>query len=100
IDRQVKIRGQRVEPGEIESTIRRLPGVAGAAVLVVASGLVAFVDGEGSVAPARVLAELRATLPSAWVPASVVLVEHLPRLASGKPNASALRALAAASDAG
>jgi len=91
-DRQVKLRGQRVELGEVEAALRRAAGVEEAAVEVVGSGagrrLVGFVapgaDGVREV--------LEATLPPAWLPDRVVALPLLPRLPSGKLDRAALRA--------
>ncbi len=90
-DRQVKLRGQRVELGEIEAALRRLPGVDEAAVELQGRGavqhLVAFVAPETD----RVLEALAAVLPAAAVPERVVARPELPRLPSGKLDRAALR---------
>jgi acyl carrier protein len=96
-DDQVQVRGQRVEPGEVESRLAALPGVHAAAVLARtgAAGdvrLVAFVvadDAELGTLEAR----LRAELPAACVPSIWVALAELPRNAAGKLDRAALRAL-------
>ncbi len=94
-DDQVKIRGFRIELGDVEAALRRLPSVRQAAARVVARGsdheLAAFVvPGEASVAVEAIKAELRARVPEAMVPARIVLLAELPRLANGKIDRQAL----------
>ncbi|MEU4333849.1 amino acid adenylation domain-containing protein [Micromonospora lupini] len=95
-DGQVKIRGNRVELGEIEQTLLEHEGVREAAVTVrhLASGhpqLVAYVTPPGSP-----VAELRAwlarRLPDYMVPALFVHLDHLPVTPSGKTDRRALPA--------
>ncbi len=104
-DRQVKINGVRVEPGDTEATLRGLPGVADAAVLVHDDGaapvLVAFVvpaHGHHAAAnPTRLARSLRprlaALLPPQQVPTRIHAVPAIPLLPSLKPDLSALRAM-------
>ncbi|WP_299033072.1 amino acid adenylation domain-containing protein [uncultured Pseudokineococcus sp.] len=96
-DRQVKLRGQRVELGEVETALRRLPGVREAAVEVVHEGRPRLV---GLVAPRELDATglreaLAGVLPPAWVPDAVAVLDALPRVASGKLDRAALRRRAA-----
>ena len=74
LDHQVKVRGFRIEPGEVEAALRGLPGIRDAVVLAREDrsgerSLVAYVVGEGD---ARTSAELREALargcPSTWCP--------------------------------
>ncbi|SEH60444.1 type I polyketide synthase [Magnetospirillum fulvum] len=96
IDSQAKIRGHRVEPGEIETCLRRHPAVREAVIAVrpgVAGGsdLVAYVvlaAGAGEVDPVRHAVE--AELPSFLHPASWVVLDSLPLLPNGKVDAAAL----------
>ena len=98
IDTQVKVRGYRVEPGEVETILVRHPGVQAAAV-------VARHDGRGRVRlvgylvprqPAPTAAEVRvflaASLPEPLVPSDLVFLEALPLTAHGKVDRRALPA--------
>ncbi|MBN1519413.1 MAG: amino acid adenylation domain-containing protein, partial [Spirochaetales bacterium] len=87
-DGQVKIRGHRVEPAELERALGECPGVAEAAVSVRrdAGGepyLSAFVSPAGLDAVA-VLAWLRGRLPGYLVPARLTVLERLPVNRNGK----------------
>jgi amino acid adenylation domain-containing protein len=94
IDDQVKIRGHRVEPAEVESAMRAVPGVTGAAVVVLprAAGgvrLVAYVAGVDLTAN-EVRAELAGALPEWMLPSTVVVLEELPLNVNGKVDRRAL----------
>lgn len=90
LDRQVKVRGYRVEPAELEAALARLPGVQRAAVRVVThddggKGLVAYVlEGATAVDRAVVLAALRDRLPKHLVPDDVVVLGRFPLTMHGK----------------
>ncbi|HEX3527349.1 MAG TPA: amino acid adenylation domain-containing protein [Thermoanaerobaculia bacterium] len=91
IDGQVKVRGFRIEPGEIEAALASVAGVADAAVvlrrgLAGGDGLVAYAVAEpGAALAGPTLREhLKRRLPDYMVPAQVVLVESLPLTANGK----------------
>lgn len=96
-DRQVKIRGLRIEPAEIEHVLAGHPAVGQAAVTVVdtAAGpaLAGYaVPAEGTPAPdPRELREhLRARLPDYMVPATLTLLDAFPVTANGKTDLAAL----------
>ncbi|HYH80774.1 MAG TPA: amino acid adenylation domain-containing protein [Longimicrobium sp.] len=88
-DEQVKVRGVRVEPGEVEAALAALPGVREAAVAVRGGALVAYVAG-GAPPAAELLALLRAHLPDAAVPTRYVALAELPRTPGGKLDRRAL----------
>ena len=94
MDRQLKIRGFRVEPGEVEAALREHPEVRDAAVGVRPgpdgeARLVAWVVGGGD-AGLEILAFLRGRLPEFMIPAAVVPVEALPVTTNGKLDRAAL----------
>ncbi|MGH3939862.1 MAG: amino acid adenylation domain-containing protein [Pseudonocardiaceae bacterium] len=95
-DRQVKIRGQRVEPGQVESALHRSAGVKDAVVVVrddptFGSSLVAYVEAEPGVSEETIRADLALRLPEAMVPRAIVLLERIPRSPlNGKIARSAL----------
>ncbi|WP_155373481.1 non-ribosomal peptide synthetase [Catellatospora vulcania] len=96
IDDQLKVRGHRIEPGEVEAFLRAAESVVDAAVTVSADGdaLVAYVVGAPD--PARLREQLAAGLPGYLVPSVFLLVEQLPRNANGKLDRAALAGLAGA----
>ena len=102
IDNQVKLRGFRVELGEIESVLREHASVVESAVVAVESAggrseLAAYIVldpacSDEADARADLLAFQREKLPDYMVPSSVTFVERLPLLPSGKLDRNALPA--------
>jgi len=95
IDHQVKVRGFRIETGEIEATLVRHPGVSAAVVLAEggeAPRLVAHVVGEGGEVPAveELRAHLASSLPEYMVPALFVAHDELPLTRNGKVDRAEL----------
>ncbi|MFI6499018.1 amino acid adenylation domain-containing protein [Nonomuraea typhae] len=93
-DGQVKVRGHRVELGEIERVLAEHPRVKAAAAALAAGQVLrgyAVPDGPGT-HPAELLGHLRARLPEAAVPAEVILLPALPLTANGKVDRAALPA--------
>jgi acyl-coenzyme A synthetase/AMP-(fatty) acid ligase len=96
-DHQIKLRGYRIEPGEIEAALCAEPGIAEAVVLVrgtpeAGERLVAYVTGRpGQPIPgaAALQSAVAAKLPSYMVP-TVVVLPAFPRLPSGKLDRRAL----------
>jgi amino acid adenylation domain-containing protein len=94
-DDQVKVRGYRVELGEVEAALSALPDVAAAAVVAVdgpaGSGLRAYVVAARPGADGAGLRDrLAGRLPEYAVPADVVLLPALPRNPAGKVDRAAL----------
>jgi amino acid adenylation domain-containing protein len=88
-DTQIKIRGHRIEPGEIESRLTRLEGVEQAVVLVRNKDqLIAYVTGDADVAGLR--AQLQPHLPDYMLPAAFVPLAELPLTRNGKLDLKAL----------
>jgi amino acid adenylation domain-containing protein/non-ribosomal peptide synthase protein (TIGR01720 family) len=92
LDQQVKLRGFRIEPGEIECALRTHAEIADAAVAVTAGVLVAYVVPAGGAAPsgAVLAAHLAGLLPDHMVPRRYVPLAALPLTASGKLDRRAL----------
>jgi amino acid adenylation domain-containing protein len=95
-DAQVKVRGFRVEPGEVEAALRGHPGVRDALVAARGEGaerrLVGwFVPADGaSPAAAELRGWLRARLPEHMVPAAFAPLDAVPLTPTGKPDRRAL----------
>ena len=97
LDKQVKLRGHRIELAEIEAAITRCPQVGAAVCLLHGDTtdtrrIVAYVvNGEPSrPPPADLMRILRASLPEYMLPTSVVWLRSLPLNASGKIDRRAL----------
>ncbi|MGB9999694.1 condensation domain-containing protein, partial [Streptomyces pseudogriseolus] len=95
-DGQVKVRGHRVELGEVEEVLRRHPQVSEAVVVarpdaIGSLRLVGYVvaDEAGGV-PSDLASHARAWLPDFMVPSALVALEELPLLPNGKIDRSAL----------
>jgi amino acid adenylation domain-containing protein len=96
-DRQVKIRGIRIEPGEIESRLAEHPGVREAVVVVQESmgerGLAAFFVPAGEApSPSELRAYLARFLPAAMLPGVFVALDELPLTPNAKIDRNALAA--------
>ncbi|RSD09445.1 amino acid adenylation domain-containing protein [Amycolatopsis eburnea] len=89
-DDQVKVRGFRVEPGEVRAVLARHDGVEQAAVVVRDGRLIGYVVGTAE--PAALRAYLAERLPDYLVPSAIVPLAELPRTANGKLDCRALPA--------
>ena len=99
-DTQVKISGFRIEIGEIENALLRLPGVRDGAVVVAeradrSKQLVAFYSGEQPLDVNVLRDRLRESLPEYMIPSAFLWRGALPLTANGKIDRKALTALAA-----
>ena len=108
IDRQIKIRGVRIEPAEIESALMSIAGISKAAVIAADNGtsgkavrLLAFVtpdsnnnsnntDSEHSNLSENTYASLKQLLPSQMLPSKILVVERFPTLSNGKIDTNKL----------
>jgi amino acid adenylation domain-containing protein len=88
-DRQVKVRGFRVEPAEVEAALRGEPGLREAAVVPYRGDLVAYVLLDGRTADGLREA-LAGRLPAYLVPSRVLAVDAMPVTPNGKLDAAAL----------
>ena len=96
LDNQVKIRGVRVEPGELTHALREQDSIDDAAVLVRGDGagkkLVAYVVGADRTPPdvATLQSTLAARLPAALLPSAILVLDALPLTPNGKLDRQAL----------
>ena len=101
IDHQLKVRGHRVEPEEVELALRAVPGITAAAVVMPAASarpgrLTAFVCADATAPdPAALRRRLGETLPDFMLPQAFHVVDALPRGPGGKTDRAALTARAA-----
>jgi amino acid adenylation domain-containing protein len=94
-DFQIKIRGHRIEPGEVEAALRTHPSVRDAVVVAVGDHaqkrLVAHVTGTGELPEGEALQEhVAGLLPAPMVPAQIVWHEQLPLSTNAKIDRKAL----------
>ncbi|MFC0450890.1 non-ribosomal peptide synthetase [Rhodococcus jostii] len=97
VDRQVKIRGVRIEPGEVDAVITRVADVDGAITVARrnaagADALVSYVVPRGSLDVELLRKRLEDVLPSYLVPSAIVVLEAFPLNPSGKIDVKALPA--------
>ena len=105
-DRQLKVRGFRVEPGEIESVLAGHPDIGRVAVVATGPGpggarLAAYYtltraaaagdDAHRPPSAAALRRFLRARLPGYMIPAAFVAVDRMPLTPDGQPAAGALQ---------
>jgi amino acid adenylation domain-containing protein len=96
-DDQIKLHGHRIEPAEIETTLRNCVGVRDAFIVVRKNddgsvrSLAAYVEARSSVrdlSPRDLRSMLQSRLPPYMIPASIHLIEQLPRLPNLKIDRS------------
>ncbi len=98
LDHQIKVRGHRIEPGEIENVLERHPAVRQA--VVVAQGtnatdyqIMAYIVPEGEITAGDLRRFLRDSLPDYMIPAFVQKLDRFPLTPSGKVDRNRLPAV-------
>jgi enterobactin synthetase component F len=94
LDGQIKLRGRRIEPGDVESAILNDPRVRQARVSTSGDQLVAYVVASADVDSLSLKLDLAGRLPAYLVPDRVVLLAHLPVTRHGKADYRAMDATA------
>ncbi|MEU8768366.1 phosphopantetheine-binding protein, partial [Streptomyces griseus] len=92
-DHQVKIRGQRIELGEVENALRDLPGITDAVVIAHTdpnnqTRLAAYTT--GPLSPAQTRTALATTLPETLIPTHITTLDTMPLTPNGKIDRAAL----------
>nr|WP_268893041.1 non-ribosomal peptide synthetase [Paenibacillus lutrae] len=94
IDQQVKIRGNRIELAEIETSLLQLEGVREATVIVLETeagkSLVAYYVADSELANSRLREHMTGELPAVMVPAHYIRLDRLPLSRNGKVDRSRL----------
>ena len=97
IDNQVKIRGNRIEPGEIEHVIKSFPSVKNSIVLTKetghAIGLVAYLVTDDSFVEQDLRNFIGANLPDYMIPSHFFLIDSIPTTVNGKVDRKKLLAI-------
>jgi acyl-coenzyme A synthetase/AMP-(fatty) acid ligase/acyl carrier protein len=94
LDHQIKVRGFRIEAGEVESVLREHPDVRSAVVTAHGDGeerfLAAYVVAHPGASPDALRDYARGRLPAYMVPAAVVVLDRLPLTPNGKVDRASL----------
>lgn len=96
LDDQIKVRGYRIDPGEVEAVLMRQPGVDHAVALgwpvenESAQGIVAFVSGSVG-EPTALHDAVRRELPAYMIPNKIQAISRIPLNSNGKVDRNALR---------
>ena len=91
---QVKLRGQRVELGEIEQVAYQTKGIESATAILINGTIILFcVSDTARITPNDLTEACRRWLPGFMVPADVVLLADVPRTPSGKVDRTELQGL-------
>ncbi|KXK61857.1 hypothetical protein AWW66_11400 [Micromonospora rosaria] len=91
-DVQLKVRGFRAEPGEVEARLGEHPSIAACVVVVAGDRLVAYCvpAGEHGIDPVALRGHVAAQVPAFLVPAAFVALDALPLTRNGKVDRAAL----------
>ena len=91
-DAQIKLRGVRIEPGDIEAVLGRHPAVTAARVITRGDRLVAYYVPAGATTPGTLREHAASLLPVHMVPSEFVEISEFPLTPSGKLDRRALPA--------
>ncbi|MGF1425452.1 amino acid adenylation domain-containing protein [Kitasatospora sp. LaBMicrA B282] len=89
-DRQIKLRGFRIELDEIERALSAHPNVAQSVVLVRDQRLIAYLVTNADLDQTQLRTDLTATLPAYMVPSAIVVLDAIPLTVNGKLDRKAL----------
>jgi amino acid adenylation domain-containing protein len=98
LDRMVKLRGYRIEPGDIENALHTIPGITGAAIVPIEKNesillfAVLTTDGSRTFDSVQLKQELIRHLPDYMLPDRVMTVAQFPQTSSGKTDYAKLHA--------
>ena len=95
VDQQVKVRGYRIEPGEVEAVVRAAPEVTAAVVVAREDTpgdqrLVCYYEAAGQVDEVALRDAIARELPAYMVPTNFVRLNHLPQTPNGKVDRNSL----------
>ncbi|MFL6199516.1 MAG: amino acid adenylation domain-containing protein [Thermoanaerobaculia bacterium] len=90
IDHQVKVRGFRIEPGEVEAALRGHPQVREAVVVARDQRLIAYLTADPPPSADELRELLKARLPEYMLPSAFVVLPGMPLTANGKVDRAAL----------
>jgi amino acid adenylation domain-containing protein len=89
-DRQVQLRGYRVELGEVQSALTAVPGVRDAYVTAADDRLVGYIVAPADVTPRLVREAVKGLVPAYMVPSFLIALPELPLTVNGKVDEKAL----------
>ncbi len=96
-DSLIKVNGYRIETGQIENTVKQVPGITDAAVIGQACGtgttLVCYYSPDSGVPGGAIESALREKLPPYMVPSVYQGLERIPRMPNGKTDRKSLERL-------
>jgi acyl-coenzyme A synthetase/AMP-(fatty) acid ligase len=96
VGREINIEGRKVQPGEVEDTLRELPGVRACVVMAEQLNrritLAAYIEGEG-ITREDVVAHCHGRLAPYKIPQLIHVMSELPRSSTGKPSVGSLLGL-------